>query len=76
MTTPPPETTWFRTPEEVAPRFRETGSTIRRWCRESGHCTRGSKNKILLTPKNEADLAEWIANQQRITYGIPDPFGD
>ncbi|NWL13261.1 hypothetical protein DM793_18515 [Paenarthrobacter nitroguajacolicus] len=56
-----PETTaTFRTPEEVAPELGMTKTELRRYCRESGHCTRLSKNRIMLHQDDIEKLILWV----------------
>lgn len=50
----------FRTPEEVAPDLGMTKTELRRYARESGHCTRLSKNRIMLDADNIANLVAWV----------------
>ena len=37
-----------------------TKTELRRYCRESGHCTRLSKNRIMLHQDDVANLIEWV----------------
>lgn len=53
-------TSTFRTPEEVAPELEMTKTELRRYCRESGHCTRLSKNRIMLHEDDIARLVAWV----------------
>lgn len=53
----------FRTPEEVAPELGMTKTELRRYCRESGICTRLSKNRIMLHQDDIARLVEWVRNR-------------
>jgi predicted transcriptional regulator len=50
----------FRTPEEVAPELGMTKTELRRYCRESGHCTRLSKNRIMLHADDIERLVAWV----------------
>lgn len=53
----------FRTPEEVAPELGMTKTELRRYCRESGICTRLSKNRIMLHPDDITRLVEWVRSR-------------
>lgn len=71
----------FRTPEEVAPELGMTKTELRRYCRESGHCTRLSKNRIMLHADDVANIIAWVQAKQATkdkqwTVGAPgrDPF--
>ena len=50
----------FRTPEEVAPELGMTKTELRRYCRESGICTRLSKNRIMLHQDDVERLVAWV----------------
>lgn len=50
----------FRTPEDVAPELGMSKTELRRYCRESGHCTRLSKNRIMLHQDDVARLVDWV----------------
>jgi predicted transcriptional regulator len=69
----------FRTPEEVAPELGMTKTELRRYCRESGHCTRLSKNRIMLHQDDIEKLIEWVRARKdhadNWTSEVePDPF--
>lgn len=59
MTTP-----IFRTPEEVAPELGMSKSELRNYCRVSGHCTRLSKNRIMLHEDDIKNLIEWVRERK------------
>ncbi|QOD04869.1 hypothetical protein [Pseudarthrobacter sp. BIM B-2242] len=50
----------FRTPEQVAPELGMRPTELRRYVRESGICTRLSKNRIMLHADDIKLLVEWI----------------
>lgn len=54
----------FRTPEEVAPELGITKTSLRSYCRLSGICTRGSRNKIMIHEDDVPRLVEWIRNHR------------
>ncbi|YCK81426.1 hypothetical protein M1D89_20515 [Arthrobacter sp. D3-18] len=54
----------FRTPEEVAPELGMTKTELRRYCRESGHCTRLSKNRIMLHADDVANIIAWVRQRK------------
>jgi hypothetical protein len=69
----------FRTPEDVAPELGMTKSELRTYCRESGHCTRLSKNRIMLHEDDIKQLVEWVrARKDKANEWSnepePDPF--
>ncbi|MFJ6453789.1 hypothetical protein [Paenarthrobacter sp. NPDC091669] len=37
-----------------------TKTELRRYCRESGHCTRLSKNRIMLHADDVANIIAWV----------------
>lgn len=57
------ESPLFRTPEDVAPTLGMSKTELRRYCRESGHCTRLSKNRIVLDRENIAALVAWVKSR-------------
>ena len=54
----------FRTPEEVAPELGMTKTELRRYCRESGHHTRLSKNRIMLHADDVANIITWVRERR------------
>lgn len=66
----------FRTPEDVAPELGMTKTELRRYCRESGHCTRLSKNRIMLHQDDVAKLVDWVRERKAAAaeHEEPDPF--
>lgn len=54
------ETPVFRSPEEVAPELGMTKTELRRYCKESGHFTRLSKNRVMLDEENVKDIVSWV----------------
>lgn len=55
----------FRTPEAVAPELGMTPTELRRYCRISkDHCTRLSRNKIMLTEENTDAIKAYIKQMQ------------
>jgi|GEM_PF-2175522 len=54
----------FRTPEEVAPELGMTKTELRRYCRESGHCTRLSNNRIMLHADDVANIIAWVRERK------------
>ena len=63
----------FRTPEDVAPELGMTKTELRRYCRQSGHCTRLSKNRIMLHRDDIEKLVEWVRDQKAVA-AAQDPF--
>ncbi|SDK81120.1 hypothetical protein [Arthrobacter sp. ok362] len=59
----------FRTPEDVAPELGMSKTELRRYCRESGHCTRLGKNRIMLHQDDIAKLVDWVRERN-----APIPF--
>jgi predicted site-specific integrase-resolvase len=57
----------FRTPEERAPEIGVPPSTLRRFIRESGICTRLERNRITLTDDDAERLVAWIKEQSAPT---------
>ena len=57
----------FRTPEEVAPELGMTKTELRRYCRESGICTRLSKNRIMLHADDIERLVAWVRERNTPT---------
>jgi predicted site-specific integrase-resolvase len=57
----------FRTPEDVAPELGMSKTELRRYCRESGHCTRLSKNKIMLHEDDVAKIVNWVRERNAPT---------
>lgn len=55
----------FRTPEEVAPEIGVSKTSLRGYCRASGICTRGSRNKIMIHQDDIPRLVEWIKEHRR-----------
>ena len=55
----------FYTPEEIAPLMGLAKTELRRYCRISGHCTRLSRNKIMLDQENARAIHQWIKDQQQ-----------
>jgi AraC-like DNA-binding protein len=66
----------FRTPEEVAPELGMSKTELRRYCRESGHCTRLSKNRIMLHQDDVTKLIAWVRERNAPTLEEQerDPF--
>jgi hypothetical protein len=54
----------FRTPEQVAPELGMTKTELRRYCRESGICTRLSNNRIMLHEDDIKALVEWVRQRK------------
>ncbi|MFS2090541.1 hypothetical protein [Paenarthrobacter nicotinovorans] len=54
----------FRTPEEVAPELGMTKTELRRYCKESGHHTRLSKNRIMLHAEDVTNLIAWVRERK------------
>jgi len=59
-------TATFRTPEEVAPELGMTKTELRRYCRQSGHCTRLSKNRIMLHQDDIEKIVAWVREQNTV----------
>ncbi|SKB37514.1 hypothetical protein SAMN05660916_00578 [Arthrobacter sp. 31Cvi3.1E] len=57
----------FRTPEEVAPELGMTKTELRRYCKESGHHTRLSKNRIMLHADDVANIITWVRERKAKT---------
>lgn len=53
----------FRTPEQVAPELGMRPTELRRYVRESGICTRLSKNRIMLHEDDIRRLVEWVRSR-------------
>jgi len=66
----------FRTPEEVAPELGMSKTELRRYCRESGHCTRLSKNRIMLHQDDITKIVTWVRERNAPTLEEKeiDPF--
>lgn len=64
----------FRTPEQVAPDLGMTKTELRRYCRESGICTRLSKNRIMLDADDEQRIVAWVKNRNNPAAEEYDPF--
>ena len=54
----------FRTPEEVAPELGMTKTELRRYCRQSGICTRLSNRRIMLHEDDISKLIEWVRERK------------
>lgn len=73
-------TATFRTPEEVAPELGMRPTELRRYCRASPkHCTRLSRNKIMLDQGNIEAIVAYVKQQQEkpvilAETGEVDPF--
>lgn len=50
----------FYTPSEVAPLIGLKVTELRRYCIESGHCTRVTRQKIVLDLSNARDILAWV----------------
>lgn len=57
----------FRTPEQVAPELGMRPTELRRYVRESGICTRLSKNRIMLHDDDVARLVTWVRERNAPT---------
>lgn len=55
----------FRTPEEVAPELGLTKTELRRYSIESGHHTRGSRDKVLLHEDDVANIVAWLRQRKK-----------
>ena len=66
----------FRTPEQVAPELGMRPTELRRYVRESGICTRLSKNRIALHEDDIARLVTWVRERNAPTLEEKeiDPF--
>lgn len=66
----------FRTPEEVAPDLGMRASELRRYVRESGICTRLSKNRIMLHEDDVVKIVTWVRerNAPTLVEKEIDPF--
>lgn len=70
----------FRTPEDVAPELGMSKTELRRYCRESGHCTRLSNRRIMLHQDDITKIIEWVrarknaADDWAAEEKEPDPF--
>jgi hypothetical protein len=57
----------FRTPEQVAPELGMRPTELRRYVRESGICTRLSKNRIMLHDDDVTRLVTWVRERNAPT---------
>lgn len=57
----------FRTPEQVAPELGMRPTELRRYVRESGICTRLSKNRITLDKDDEQRIVAWVKQRNAPT---------
>ncbi|MDN4644975.1 hypothetical protein [Arthrobacter sp. PsM3] len=57
----------FRTPEQVAPELGMRPTELRRYVRESGICTRLSKNRMMLHEDDVAKLVTWVRERNAPT---------
>lgn len=66
----------FRTPEQVAPELGMRPTELRRYVRESGICTRLSKNRIMLHDDDITKLVLWVRERSAPTpeQQEQDPF--
>lgn len=66
----------FRTPEQVAPELGMRPTELRRYVRESGICTRLSKNRIMLHEDDVVKIVIWVRerNAPTLTEIELDPF--
>ena len=66
----------FRTPEQVAPDLGMKPSELRRYVRESGICTRLSKNRIMLHEDDVTRIITWVRERNAPTLEEKelDPF--
>lgn len=66
----------FRTPEQVAPELGMRPTELRRYVRESGICTRLSKNRIMLHDDDVTRLVNWVRerNAPTLQEAEADPF--
>jgi len=66
----------FRTPEQVAPELGMRPTELRRYVRESGICTRLSKNRIMLHEDDVVKIVTWVRERNAPTLEEKeiDPF--
>lgn len=66
----------FRTPEQVAPELGMRPTELRRYVRESGICTRLSKNRIMLHEDDVVKIVTWVRKRNAPTLEEKeiDPF--
>lgn len=66
----------FRTPEQVAPELGMRPTELRRYVRESGICTRLSKNRIMLHEDDVVKIVDWVRERNAPTQEEreQDPF--
>lgn len=66
----------FRTPEQVAPELGMRPTELRRYVRESGICTRLSKNRIMLHEDDVVKIVNWVRERNASTpeEAEQDPF--
>lgn len=66
----------FRTPEQVAPELGMRPTELRRYVRESGICTRLSKNRIMLHEDDVVKIVTWVRERNAPTHEEveQDPF--
>jgi predicted site-specific integrase-resolvase len=57
----------FRTPEQVAPELGMRPTELRRYVRESGICTRLSKNRMMLHDDDVVRLVAWVRKRNAPT---------
>ncbi|WXW93173.1 excisionase [Arthrobacter phage BrayBeast] len=57
----------FRTPEQVAPELGMKPTELRRYVRESGICTRLSKNRIMFHDDDVERLVAWVRERNAPT---------
>lgn len=57
----------FRTPEQVAPELGMRPTELRRYVRESGICTRLSKNRIMLHEDDIVKIVNWVRERNTPT---------
>ena len=57
----------FRTPEQVAPELGMRPTELRRYVRESGICTRLSKNRIMFHDDDVTRLVAWVRERNAPT---------
>ncbi|QIG57712.1 excise [Arthrobacter phage Shoya] len=57
----------FRTPEQVAPELGMKPTELRRYVRESGICTRLSKNRIMFHDDDVTRLVAWVRERNAPT---------
>lgn len=56
----------FRTPEQVAPELGMKPAELRRYVRESGICTRLSRNSIMLHKDDIERLVAWVRGRKNL----------